>query len=976
MKDNTTNMGPDDFKTYYEKQVRENKEMALSERQLEELQKISTYIQNNNTMQRNSGIYQPINSPNNIVNGNGIYQANASYGTAPLPYYTSNPVGTTAPNLATLGGLVMHAGNSSNIGSKFTSGISNFMNSPFMFANMVDYTRTSSKNIEAMQQSNVQSFQRAGLNLAEFGGSLAGGSLGATLGAVAGTALIPIPGVGSMIGTVGGYALGSVLGEKGMGLITEQYKDRMNYNNWLQQNSDRFINGFETTNGRTGAGFNKEERKEMSRFLANINTNYLMSDDEIYTLLDNVTDVGLMTSVSDMESFKKKFTSLVSTVKSGAKMLNTSYEEMVQMLGDLNKEGIRSSEQQEQALAGIKTISQITGKDVSTSAQLVSNTKDNLYSNASLDATTAQNLSESKIATMEAAKVVIDQSDFGTKYEGGQLLQNYFNNRLSRDSNQLGLATSSWASKIVSSDVSKTMLAYMGKTDNYTKTFSFDQGVVNQVQSMIDNGATIDDIRNYLLNNPLGLNKETINNNINRFTDESPTDTLANLVNTLGEGGANDFLISLVQSGVNKTGGYDELLARSTFGGLTEDEYNMLKTYNQVLQSPDVANVAQKQEAMESQNLMRNRVEEAMGGPPIDRLKANIENFFQGTADVTATTFKSTGIGDFTTRIVENITDYFAGKDTAFDRGYNNQAAVDYSTNSSDDIYKRLFAEDNLYTLDSNESKRLKAQIGSKQEDLKGVEFTTDMRGRTSLMLANTTSSKIGQFFGDDGGLSTRTLLKDIDKRDDLTAEEKEKLKADINKSQAQTQNVVSATLDTATLIGGGTLRSILKNNVDLIGYGALTKLDDLADINKISSLSLTEQRKIQQALPEYLTKTLISNYSENALNKKLTDAMVNNGFGEDNDLYKKVMADNKISEQEVKDIVTAIMNQSQQYSETSTTEDGTQKVADSTSKNAQLMGKVADNSEKQTEALEKIIKEQSKQLDAMEKKLAKAGIR
>ena len=71
-------------------------------------------------------------------------------------------------------------------------------------------------------------------------------------------------------------------------------------------------------------------------------------------------------------------------------------------------------------------------------------------------------------------------------------------------------------------------------------------------------------------------NEKTITNNINRFKDQSPTDTLANLTNTLGETGTNDFLLSLVQSGVNKTGGYDEILARSTFGGLTEDEYNML----------------------------------------------------------------------------------------------------------------------------------------------------------------------------------------------------------------------------------------------------------------------------------------------------------------------------------------------------------------------------------------------------------------
>ena len=517
----------------------------------------------------------------------------------------------------------------------------------------------------------------------------------------------------------------------------------------------------------------------------------------------------------------------------------------------------------------------------------------------------------------------------------------------------------------------------MGRTDDYTKTFSFDKNVVSNVQNMIDKGATIDDVRNYLLNNPLQLDEKTITNNINRFKDQSPTDTLANLNNTLGETGTNDFLLSLVQSGVNKTGGYDEILARSTFGGLTEDEYNMLKAYNQVLQDPDVANTMQQQQALESQNVMRNKVEEAMGGPPIDRLKAKVESFFQGTADVTETTFKSTGIGDFTTRILGNVTDYFAGKDTAFNNGYNNQAAVDYSSDNQDDVYKELFIKDNLYALDKNESKRLKDQIGSKQEDLKGVMYGSDMRNKTTLTLANTTSSKFAQFFGDDGGLSTKTLLKDIDKRDDLTEEEKEKLKSDINKSQAQTQNVVSATLDTATLIGGGELRSVLKDNVDLVGYGALTKLDDLSDINKISSLSLTEQRKIQQVLPEYLTKTLVTNYSESALNQKLTEAMVNNGFGENSELYQKVMADNKISEDEVKDIVTSIMNQTQQYSgTTTTTDDGTQQVADSSSKNAKLMGEVANNSKKQTEALEKIIEEQNKQIDSMEKKLAKIGVR
>ena len=947
---------------------------------------INDYIANNS---ENPNVTTPIPNLNsqNVNNGNSSYyyagtqvaipmlalnnQNMSNFNSPSLTPSVFNNVSTS--DLAMLGGMVLQSSNQPDIKNK----INNFMNSTFMKANMVDYTRTSSKSIEGLQQAQIQGFQRAGLNVAEFGGNLAGGSLGASLGAVAGSALIPIPGVGTMVGTMAGYAAGSFLGGKGVGLVTDQYRDRMSYDNWLQQNSDRFINAFESSNGRTGAGFNKEERKEMAKYLANINTEFLMSDDEIYTLLDGVTDVGLLTSTSDMESFKKKFSSLVSAVKSGAKMLNTSYEEMVQMLGDLNKEGIRSPEQQQEALAGIKTISQITGKDSIASAQLIQDTKDTLYNNASLDATTAQNLSESKIATMEAAKVVIDKSDFPTNVEGGQLLQNYFNNQLNRDSSQLGLATSSWMGKIVSSDVSSSLLAYMGRTDDYTKTFSFDKNVVSNVQNMIDKGATIDDVRNYLLNNPLQLDEKTITNNINRFKDQSPTDTLANLTNTLGETGTNDFLLSLVQSGVNKTGGYDEILARSTFGGLTEDEYNMLKAYNQVLQDPDVANTMQQQQALESQNVMRNKVEEAMGGPPIDRLKAKVENFFQGTADVTETTFKSTGIGDFTTRILGNVTDYFAGKDTAFNNGYNNQAAVDYSSDNKDDVYKELFIKDNLYALDKNESKRLKDQIGSKQEDLKGVMYGSDMRNKTTLTLANTTSSKFAQFFGDDGGLSTKTLLKDIDKRDDLTEEEKEKLKSDINKSQAQTQNVVSATLDTATLIGGGELRSVLKDNVDLVGYGALTKLDDLSDINKISSLSLTEQRKIQQVLPEYLTKTLVTNYSESALNQKLTEAMVSNGFGENSELYQKVMADNKISEDEVKDIVTSIMNQTQQYSgTTTTTDDGTQQVADSSSKNAKLIGEVANNSNKQTEALEKIIEEQNKQIDSMEKKLAKIGVR
>ena len=76
--------------------------------------------------------------------------------------------------------------------------------------------------------------------------------------------------------------------------------------------------------------------------LRHLNTEKFLKDSEIQDMLTGFTEAGLFKDCVSLESFKDKMSKLVDVVKSSALILNESYENVVQMMGELQRAGINA----------------------------------------------------------------------------------------------------------------------------------------------------------------------------------------------------------------------------------------------------------------------------------------------------------------------------------------------------------------------------------------------------------------------------------------------------------------------------------------------------------------------------------------------------------------------------------------------------------------------------------------------------------
>lgn len=979
-------------------EIHKTRQISLEQQQLAELQKITSGMQSN-AQSNISGMYSSLGSAVNAANMNENLRLQPDMaGRFELPTNMtsiSNPytIASTQPIISTdmlskasfFGGMALR--NGSSIGNAVaTSGkdsmdrvadrVNGMLNSPFFAMRTIDYTRQSTKNMEGLQMAKEQSMSRAGMGIANFGSSLAGGELGAMGGAALGTALFPVAGIGTAVGALGGYAVGSMAGKGVMNVFTEQMRDRQGYESWLQQNSDKFISSLESSNV-TGAGFNRDERKQMGKFLSNINTDFYMSDDEIGNILEQVTEVGLMKSTTDMESFEKKFKSLVGTVKSGAKMLNTSYEEMIAMLGDLNKEGIKTPEEQNAALAGNKAVSQITGKDTSQSQAMIEGKKASQFSDPSLDPTTSMELSQQSVANADIAKTQLDKmykDGSLSTIKGGQLLYNtLYSSEFNGDAQKLSQYSSAVSGKVLDNDLTESILSIAMKTDPQSGVTSFDKDMLDEIIKMQGEGKSIGEIANYA-QNKYGIDPNLTANNLTTLRNKSGVDTSALLVDQLGEGEAYNLVRNIVSSSAQGQGVSEENIANQQFG-LSNDEFYTLTGQAGLYNTPEMQSSSEKFGKSKEQNVFRNQLEESMGASPVDKFKAGFEELFQTGYDGVGSVWNKSIIGSTVRDASREIGAFLSGKDTAWENGYSkytndiNYAASSKEKTSTDQLYRDI-VDSNLYAVDKYQSKNLK-DIVYKGEEVDGINYSTNTRGQMVLGLQNSTINRMGE------SNSTEALLKNIDKNKNLSDEEREKLKSNIAKSEGQTQNSVSSALDAALSIGGRSMRDQVINNTNLTGYGLFTQLDDLTDINKIRKLSLEDQQKIQQAMPDYLVKTIKSNYkTDEELNKVMENKMKD--YNEEGmSLYANAMKDNKINDSELKQMVSMIMNRAQGETAGADGEsDSSSDMVNTSAQNSKNMGQVAENMKTETEMLDKVLNEQSRKIDMLDKKIAKAGIR
>lgn len=915
----------------------EGLKVNLEQMQLNELQKISSQLDNQrlsspisissigpNPIQTSfSGIKINGHQAGGVIssqsiNGGGFYNY-PSYGAPSVPndgLFMSQLANTIAMALST----TVNPNNSQSISSRLTQmkeeekgfldkAVNKISNFPLIKYRGIDYSRTNSKGVEAIQEQAEFSTERAGLQIATAGASLVGGSLGAkagsAVGAAIGTALIPIPGVGTAIGGIAGsmlgYSAGSAVVEKGGDLLMHQMKDRQSYSTFLQENASKFINSTETNNMTVNSGFTSTERKDLSKWLANINTKFFMSDDEINTILHDVTDAGLLKSVSDVETFKKKFTSLVDTVKKGAKMLNLSYEEMTQMISDLNKEGIKTSEQQQATLDRLKSIADLTGQDATQVYQGTESTKSLLYSNTAVDPTsaftTSSNLNLLGSTFMDTMSQTINGPDGDKVKEAYGFTYNQALNN-SWDGTQLAQQMAVANGTILDANsplgqVAPAFLAYAANFEGGVIT-GFDKDKLAEIESYLNKG----DLQGA--------------NNLYQEWASSNTAMAGTILQQLqNNGGVKNYALLADSTGVQEAGKFvnayndalafsDGMIDKSTIGkseaaatlathmGADPTLAKMAYEYNAFTYG-DTGSQALQNEAMNEQaQAIRRYSSNDNSVNFFQRAKAWGENISQGISS----------LFNWNTSFLDNAKNFFSGKDTAQRAGY---GSASFTASSYEDIYNQTTDLADLYEKAGIKDGYFGTSDYSNMDIKKTI--TGDLRLRNDSTSLLDDAKNLLPFVQ---GNSTRDMRKTIENNKDLTDEEKQKLLNNISISEGQTQSAVAGYLDVALDIAGPEFRKEFINSVQLEGFGKNKTIDDLANISNIQNLSLDAQKNIQAFLPKAVAQKLSSSYSNKELLDMFKDRFDAGGISND-ETYQKAISDSKLSTDEIEQLVNKL---------------------------------------------------------------------
>jgi len=144
-------------------------------------------------------------------------------------------------------------------------------------------------------------------------------------------------------GLISGIAAGAVGGAVVGGLFDiglQQNAQNMAYNRFLQRESYRFVNPMVSRNDRDIAGFGMDDRFAAAKFLRHFNTEAKISDQETSMLLEKFTEGNLLKGVKDLENFKDKMRSLTKYVKQSALLLNETFEDVTNLMSEMQKAGI------------------------------------------------------------------------------------------------------------------------------------------------------------------------------------------------------------------------------------------------------------------------------------------------------------------------------------------------------------------------------------------------------------------------------------------------------------------------------------------------------------------------------------------------------------------------------------------------------------------------------------------------------------
>lgn len=215
-------------------------------------------------------------------------------------------------------------------------------------------------------------FLPGGLSLAHVAAMGKAGSL-AAFGRAAGLAA-----GGLAVGTLTGIAVGGTIKT-----MADEARTAMNYEDTLRQKSYTFLNPFESTSELGGIGFSRAENQDVAKYLRHLGPEKFLDDQDIQQILNGSMDQKLLRSVTDVDSFKKKFSEIVDTVKHITVTMDQSIDEAMKFMGELSARGIGTN-QMGFVAAQTKVASSMLGLNASQGAQLVLQTADSVTQGTSI----------------------------------------------------------------------------------------------------------------------------------------------------------------------------------------------------------------------------------------------------------------------------------------------------------------------------------------------------------------------------------------------------------------------------------------------------------------------------------------------------------------------------------------------------------------------------------------------------------------
>lgn len=179
--------------------------------------------------------------------------------------------------------------------------------------------------------------------------------------------------------------------------ISEGARDALDYQKALQRNDYKFINAFESTDEMGGIGMGLGQRQDVSKYLRDLETETYTETDDMLQILEGSSQNGLLKSVSDVKSFKEKFSQIVGAVKEISVTMNASLDEAMQFMGEMERRGVTTRDMPYVA-AQTKVMASMAGISTQEAAQAVMQTSDSIVQGTTIDPTVVMESTSENIA--------------------------------------------------------------------------------------------------------------------------------------------------------------------------------------------------------------------------------------------------------------------------------------------------------------------------------------------------------------------------------------------------------------------------------------------------------------------------------------------------------------------------------------------------------------------------------------------------